>query len=303
MGMPARLGVSAAGLPNLGDQANAVLSGTITAVGPTPAFAFRGPMNLALWDSTITTLTTTLGSLAASVASATGIANGTAIASVNLPSGSTVSSLVGSNFTLALAPRTHRGTITQPAVSPALITLNPGEPTDRLLGATVTVPSTAEGCTLPANTTVTAIITPAVVSNNNAPGTPGVIQLSAAPTVSPQTNAPIPFQFALDGAAILVSGTDAAASFTDAAMKWDATVQLERSFDGGFTWAVCNIGGAGALAQYLDLSSVQLTFGEPEKNVLYRLNCIEYTAGTINYRISQTGGAAESLAIGPLSGG
>ena len=46
---------------------------------------------------------------------------------------------------------------------------------------------------------------------------------------------------------------------------------------------------------------VSLTFGEPERNVLYRTNCLAYTSGTINYRISQTGGANESLAIGPLT--
>jgi hypothetical protein len=33
------------------------------------------------------------------------------------------------------------------------------------------------------------------------------------------------------------------------------------------------------------------------------LNCLAWTSGTINFRISQTGGAAESLAIGPLSSG
>jgi hypothetical protein len=81
-------------------------------------------------------------------------------------------------------------------------------------------------------------------------------------------------------------------------------VQLERSFDGGATFIAGNI-GAGALAQFTGaaVTPVDLTFGEPEKNVLYRLNCLAWTSGTINFRISQTGGAAESLAIGPLSSG
>ena len=60
--------------PNAGDKANAVLSGTITAVGPTAPFAFRGPMNLVIWASLVTTLTTTAASLNYSVASAVGLA-------------------------------------------------------------------------------------------------------------------------------------------------------------------------------------------------------------------------------------
>jgi hypothetical protein len=189
-----------------------VLQGTFGVAGITQPFAFRGPMNLAIWTSVATALTTTAGSIAASVASAAGLANGSAIKSVNVPPGTIVSGLSGTNLNLLLPP-------------------------------------------------------------------------------------------GFKTAAITVTGADAAASFTDAALKWDATVQVERSFDGGYTWLVCNAGGTGTLAQYIDLSSVSLTFGEPERNVLYRLNCIEWTAGLINYRISQTGGAAESLAIGPLSGG
>ena len=80
-------------------------------------------------------------------------------------------------------------------------------------------------------------------------------------------------------------------------------VQLERSFDGGLTWIVCNLGSAGTLAQWNGGGPIGLTFGEPERQVAYRFNCIAYTSGTINYRISQTGGADESLAIGPLTGG
>ena len=212
MGIPAPAGIAASGLPPAGDQANAVLQGTFGAAGVSQPFAFRGPMNLAIWTSVVTALTTTIGSIAATVASGTGLANGSAIKSVNVPPGTIVSGLSGTNLNLLLPP-------------------------------------------------------------------------------------------GFTAANITVSGADAAASFTDAALKWDAAVQVERSFDGGYTWLVCNAGGTGTLAQYTDLSSVSLTFGEPERNVLYRLNCIEWTAGTINYRISQTGGAAESLAIGPLSGG
>ena len=204
MGIPAPAGVAASGLPPTGDQANAVLSGIIPAVGPTLPFAFRGPMNLVLWASINTALTTIAGSKAATVASATGLAAGDAINSVNAPAGATAGVLSGTNVTLS---------------SPATVT-----------------------------------------------------------------------------------GTDNNATFTGAAIAFSATVQLERSFDGGSTWIVCNEGSSGQLAQWTT-GPVSLTFGEPEKSVLYRLNCTAYASGTINYRISQTGGAAESLAIGPLSGG
>jgi hypothetical protein len=301
MGIPAASGVAAAGKPNLGDQANAVLSGQITGVGPTPAFALRGPMNLALWASIIATLTTTAGSLAATVNSATGLAAGDAINSVNVPHGATIGGLAGTAVTLALQNHTYYGNISVAGVSPARISGLIS--TDRILGSTVTVPSNNEGVTLPAGTTVTAILQAAVAPTNTSPGTPGIVQLSAPPTVSPATTAQIAFQFALTGNGVTATGADAAASFTGAAVSYSGTLQLERSFDGGFTWIVCNIGSAGALAQWTAGTPVSLTFGEPEKNVLYRINCTAYSSGTINYRISQTGGAAESLAIGPLSGG
>jgi hypothetical protein len=79
---------------------------------------------------------------------------------------------------------------------------------------------------------------------------------------------------------------------------YSATIRLERSFDGGTTWYVCGVGGAGAQAIYsAPNSDVSLVVGEPERGVLYRLNCTAYTSGTIHYRMSTTGGAAQSLAI------
>lgn len=302
MGIPAPIGVAAAGLPNLGDQANAVLMGIITAVGPTAPFAFRGPMNLAIWCSVTTTLTPTPGSLTAAIASSTGIAAGSSINSTAVPRGAIVASVgAGPSVVMLLPPLTYP--VTDFSTSSANVTLPPGSNVAALVGAAVSVPSNAEGVTIPAGTTVLAVVQADVAPSGQNPGNPGIITLSAAPTVVPNVTKPQPLQFAPTSNAITASAADPNASFTDAALKWDATVQLERSFDGGLTWNCCNIGGNGQLAQYLDLSSVQLTFGEPEKNVLYRLNCIEWTSGVIGYRISQTGGAAESLAIGPLSGG
>ena len=210
MGIPASVGVAASGKPPAGDQANAVLSGTIGAIGPQQAFAFRGPMNFVLYASINTALTTTAGSTAATVASGTGLAAGDAINSVNVPKGTVAGVVSGTSVTLVLPP-----------------------------GAT---------------------------------------------------------------AAGILAGTDNAAVFTGAAIVFNATVQLERSFDGGATFIPCNLGSGGILAQWTT-GPVSLTFGEPEKNVLYRLNCTAWTSGAISYRISQTGGAGESLAIGPLSGG
>lgn len=298
MGIAGSAGITAAGLPNKGDAANAVVSGQITGLGPTPAFAFRGPMNLEIYASINTAFTVVAGSLTgAGVASATGLAAGASINSSAVSPGSTIGVLSGTTVTIALSPRTHFGTI----ASNGRITGN--FPTDRLLGATVTVPSNNEQVTLPANTTVTAILQAYVAPTATSPGTPGILQLSNNPTVLPPENNQVPFLYVPTGNSVLASATDAAAIFTGAGVTYSATVQLERSFDGGATWVVCNIGGSGALAQWAAGTPVSLTFGEPEKNVLYRLNAIAYASGTINYRISQTGGAAESLAIGPLSGG
>lgn len=299
MGIPAAQGVAASGLPAAGDQANAVLSGTISAIGPTAPFAFRGPMNLSLWGSVNTTLTTTAGSTAATVGSATGLAAGDAVNSVNVPPGTTVATLSGTNVTLGIPPITLPGVV---GVSAAQISGLPS--TTGLLGATVTGPG------IPAGTTVIAIPIAAVAPTGGtgggagSPGSTGTVQLSAFPTSAPANTSPQQFfTFARTGNAIAASGTDAKASFTGGAVAFSATVQLERSFDGGNTFLVCNIGTGGTLAQWMGAGPIGLTFGEPEKNVLYRFNCTAYSSGTINYRISQTGGAAESLAIGPLSGG
>jgi hypothetical protein len=312
VGIPAPIGVTAAGLPPLTDQANAVITGQISAIGPTAPFAFRGPMNLDIWASINTTLTITKGSLAATIGSATGLSAGVAVNSKLVPPGTTASVVPNTNITLAVPPVTlwckmrADGQVQTPA----------GYPTAGLLGATVTIPAGVQNATLPAATTVTVInqtsIAPTSGAGAGTPGTPGIIQLSAAPTaVRPGAGALVPVEdyiplvFAVTANAITAaSGADTAATFTGAAITWSGTVNLERSFDGGATWIVCNI-GSGTLAQWTGgtVAPVSITFGEPEKNVLYRFNAIAYTSGTINYRVSQTGGAVESLAIGPLTGG
>lgn len=81
--------------------------------------------------------------------------------------------------------------------------------------------------------------------------------------------------------------------------SYTATIRLERSFDGGTTWYVVGVGGTGAQAVYSTPNQdVSVVFTEPEKGVLYRLNCTAYTSGTIAYRISTT-----SPSQSPFTGG
>ncbi len=302
MGSPAALGVSASGLPPPGDKASAVLSGKFTAVGPSAPFAFRGPMNLLLYASVNTALTTTKGSLAATVASGTGIAAGDAIASVNVPPGATLGALSGTNATLALPPLTlfAAGLATQTAN----ISLPAGCNAASLVGAAVTVDAgyPAAQAALPAATTVLAVVQADTPPTANSPGTPAIVTLSANPTAAPVNTGTVPLIFARDGHAITTTGADAAALFTGAAVAWTGTVQLERSLDGGNTFVVCNTTVDGTLAQFT-AGPVSIVFGEPEKYAFYRLNCTVFSAGVINYRISQTAGANEALNFGPLSNG
>lgn len=299
MGIPAPLGVAASGAPNSGDQANAHVTGTFTAIGPGKPFAFRGALNVTIWATATTTLTTTKGSLSASVASGTGIAAGQSVNSTLVPKGTTWGAFAGTTGTLALPPLTFYGS--NFSTSSQNITLPPGSNVAQLVGATVTRQSNAFGLTLAGGTTVLSVVQNDIAPSANDPtGTPGIVQLSAAPTVVPPNNTPVPLEFALTATAIGTSGSDAAAVFQGASLSYVATVQIERSFNGGSNWHVCNIGGGGSLAQYSAGTPVSLSFGEPESGVLYRLNCIAYTSGTINYRMSATGAAAQSISIPTL---
>lgn len=302
MGIPAPIGVSAAGLPPLGDQANAVVQGTVAAIGPQAPFAFQGPMNLAVWASINTTLTTTAASLSATVASATGLAVGNAINSANVPRGATIGALVGTTVTLALPPVSYPVSGLNIAGN-RQVTLPPGSNVNALLGAAVSVPSTAERVTLAANTTVTQIIQADVAPSLNSEGVPGIVLLSALPTAVPPEAAPVPLSFARTANAIQTTGADTAAKFTGAAISFNAIFNVERSFDGGATFLVCNVGGSGQVATYGSASTtpVQLTFGEPERQVLYRLNFTAYTSGAINWRVSTTGQAATSISVPAIS--
>lgn len=292
MGINAPLGVAASGLPPTGDQANAVLSGSFSAAGVSLPFQVAGPMNLAIYAGLVDALTVTAGSVAASAATGTGLANGAAVNSTLAPAGATIQALSGANFNLVIPPITLYG-----KPRPASSEIRGLYSTAGLIGATVTGPY------IPANTTVLSISQPliSVIGANGSPTQDARILLSAAPTSGTNNDAFLPYVFQRTGNAILTSGTDAAALFTGAGILYSGSVQLERSFDGGSTWVVAGIGGDGTMAIYNTGTPVSAAFGEPERGVLYRLNCTSWASGTIYYRISATGGAALSLAVPQLA--
>lgn len=299
MGVPAPLGVPASGVsPYPGDKANGVVQGTLGAVAAVSRpFSVRGPMNAFLWASFNTQLTVNAASLTAQVAAAGVLAAGASINSSLLPRGTTMSAITGTDITLVLPAYTYWG---RTKAGIAKITGLPA--TNWLLGATVTGPG------IPAATTVTAIDTAAVAPNAQGMGAiDGVVSISAAPTSADAINENQPFVFQIVVGAV-AAGVDAAAIFTGASIVYNATPQLERSFDGGATWLPCNMGGSGVLAQWATATTggvpVSFAFGEPESGMLYRFNLLAYTgiAGTtLNYRLSATGQAATSLSVPSLS--
>lgn len=80
-------------------------------------------------------------------------------------------------------------------------------------------------------------------------------------------------------------------------MAVSATVQLEKSYDGGTTWVIAGIGGAGQQAVYVNTAGFSTAWTEIEKGVLYRLNCTAYSSGTLAYRFSTNGLAAMSMGV------
>lgn len=207
----------ATGTPATGDQANAVVSGSFTAVGVSQPFAFYGAFNVSFWGEET-------GTLYVAAASAEGAINITGL----IPHGASVRSTLLPNGGATVYPKT----------------------TYNLSGVTSS-------------------------------------QLAGL------SNAQV---------AALAAGTDAAAVFVGAIPE--ATIALERSFDGGQTWLPAGVGGGGAPAIYVlgaasITNPVSFVAGEPERQVAYRLNCMIYTSGTIKYRISATGLMAVSAGVPP----
>ena len=301
MGINAQLGVATLGTLPAGDRANGGVVGSFSAVGPGLPVAIMGPANALIYASIKTSLAVTGGSLSATLGSATGLAVGASINSSAVPPGTTIGNLVSTTATLALPTLTLPGTLLpngQIIGLPSVTWLN---------GATATGPGIPAG----------GLVVDSVQAGKPIGGFPlsspagakgfvqegGSAQLSAAvtPVASPSGN-PQFFQFAL-AAAGLSTLTDTGAVFTGAGVSFNATVQLERSFDGGSTWIVCNVGGTGTLAQYTgsSVTPISLTFAEPEQGVIYRWNAIAYSSGLINYRISTTGAAATVLPLNQLA--
>lgn len=103
-----------------------------------------------------------------------------------------------------------------------------------------------------------------------------------------------------DTANPLVTGTFAATGQSSGAVFYGdfnvsiwgtfvATVQLQRSFDGGSTWIPCCQDATGALANYS--APMSMIASEPEHQVFYRVACTAYTSGAVNYRLSQSSDA------------
>lgn len=127
-------------------------------------------------------------------------------------------------------------------------------------------------------------------------GVPGAVTQTCTST-SDQANACITGTFTGTGqsSSILAWGPVNVAVYGSGGPNgnWNATVRIERSFDGGTTWIVAGVGGGGQQASYnTPNQDVSVVYTEPERGVLYRLNCTSYTSGTINYRMSTTGSAA-----------
>lgn len=292
MAVPAPVGVSASGVsPYATDQANGVVQDTLTTVGPGAPFAFWGPMNLFIYASYNSALTTTASSLTATVASAGAIAAGEAINSTNAPPGTTVGAISGTTITLA-----------PPTLALAGKSINGRKTITGLASTTGLRNATVKGLGVPASTTVVSIDVAAVApSQFNPSGTRGQVTLSNAVTVGPQNDQPTFFSFALAAASIATTGADSTAVFTGVDIIYTGSVQLERSFDGGSTWVPCNIGGGGQLAVWATGTPVSASFGDPERQMLYRVNVTALSAGNVNYRISATGQAALTLSVPALA--
>ncbi len=291
MGVVAPAGAASAGVPPLGDRATNVVSGTLSAVGPGKAALIRGPMNILVWAEYASALATTAGSLTATVTSAGVLAKGNAINSANVPPGTVIGAISGTTITLRPPPQTWYATLA--GGQPVLTMQNSATGTlpanlATLVGATLSSPYFASG--------VTVLGVGAV---------PGTLLLSAAPTSLPPNGAWVPIDFVVTGNAITATSTDANATYTGAEIVMTVTtLQIERSFDGCSRFLPCNIGGGGQLAQFTANTPISLTFGEPEQNVYYRLNVLAFgdqaSGTTIAYRISTTGEAATTLAVGTV---
>lgn len=76
---------------------------------------------------------------------------------------------------------------------------------------------------------------------------------------------------------------------------YTASWQLEKSFDGGATWVIVTPSIGAPVSSTTANASIAIQISEPERGMLYRVNCTAYTSGTINWRMSTT---AKSVTYG-----
>ena len=74
-----------------------------------------------------------------------------------------------------------------------------------------------------------------------------------------------------------------------------ATLQVEKSYDGGTTWIPLFNFFTGAAVAFTAPGSLQI--GECERGVTYRMHCTQYVSGTANYRFSTNGLMAMSSGV------
>lgn len=309
MGVPSLVGL-ACNDRSPTDRANGVASGTITAVGPGKAFSLWGPLNFVAYGVLAQALTVaTAGTNSATVNSSTNLNIGDSVQSTLVPPGTTVLTSGAGALTFAFPTYTMGGYIsnTGPGPTSTIQMYYPsGFTLGWLVGATVQTPGTAY---FPASTTVIS------ATSNQAPaaGQVGIATLvvSKQPTSVPANGFgsmngvadPIPVEFSL-AANCIAAGTDSAATFSGGTTPIAATFQIERSFDGGSTWIICNAGGLGTPAKFTSPANpISLSFGDPEAAMLYRVNTTAYTGTsnvTINYRFSTTGQASTVLSVPAL---
>lgn len=276
---------------NSRDRANMVVAGTFSAVGPGKAAAVWGPMNLLIYGVQKESLTCTAGANSGTVSAGTTQSVGDSVQSTLVPPGTTVATTSGGGALTFAFPTQMWGCLLSSAAAiqfpPGFLSngnLPNGFPLSSLVGATLTDPNAYFG----------SGVTVLAVGPDSAS-----LQLSSAPTTTPNLSGPVPIEFALT-ANCVQGGTDANATYVGSGTTLTGqTYVVERSPDGGATWVGCNIGGAGQLAKFIaPTNPISVAFGEPEAGSLYRVNCIAYasvTRVTPNYRFSTTGQAGTSL--------
>lgn len=297
MGIPAQFCLGDFGTPPQGDQATGVISGQFTAVGLSSSFAFYGCANFSLVCSTTDVLTTTRGSFSATISGPTSgiLAPGTSIQYGSFfPNGAVLSTYAAGTGTIAFPPYF----ITAKLIA-GFDYIEGNFPTDGYVIGTNIIGSTIVGTGIASSTTVTGIIQDSnqlFGHNGNFPP-PNKAIISLSNPVIGSSIKPYLTNLTLFPSANLIPTSSSNAFFTGSTIAYTGSVQLEKSFDGGATWLIANIGppGSGALAIFQNASSVSFSLFEPEKGVLYRWNCTSFTPGGggaqyfINYRISETG--------------